>query len=54
VAIPTTKQTYCAIVVVAKYATAGNPSRTSITSHGFNTCGATGITRLERTLQVNY
>jgi hypothetical protein len=54
ISIPTAKQTYCATVVVAKYASPGNPSRTSITSHGFNTCSATGITRLERTLQVNY
>ncbi|HVV38927.1 MAG TPA: hypothetical protein VHD31_01215 [Candidatus Paceibacterota bacterium] len=41
----------CATVTVAK---AGNPSQTTVTSHGYNTCSSTGIVRLERALQINY
>jgi hypothetical protein len=49
-------QTPCAIVYVAKV---GNPSITTITSHGYNTgtasCGAVnGQLQLERVLQVSY
>jgi len=43
-------QTPCAIVYVAK---AGNPSVTTITSHGYNTCVA-GPLQLERVFQVTY
>lgn len=43
-------QIYCAIVTVAK---SGNPSQTTIISHGYNTC-APGPLQLERVLQVNY
>ncbi|TSC69171.1 MAG: hypothetical protein G01um101456_315 [Parcubacteria group bacterium Gr01-1014_56] len=46
-----TPQTYCATVVVAK---SGNPSQTSVVSHGFNDCTTTGPVRLERALQVRY
>lgn len=42
--------TPCAVVYVAKV---GNPSVTSITSHGYNTCTA-GPLQLERVLQVSY
>jgi hypothetical protein len=42
---------YCAIVQVAK---SGDPSQTTVISHGFNTCANNGITRLERALQVSY
>lgn len=41
----------CAKVEIGK---SGNPSQTSIISHGYNTCAATAPLRLERTLQVNY
>lgn len=41
----------CAKVEVAK---SGNPSQTTIISHGYNTCSAANTLRLERTLQVNY
>ena len=44
-------QTYCATVVVAK---SGNPSQTSVISHGFNDCSGSGQVRLERALQVRY
>src|SRR3569623_572994 len=30
------------------------PSRTTLLSHGYNTCDAAGTLRLERTLQINY
>ncbi len=39
----------CAKVEVAKN---GNPSQTTIISHGYNTCGTS--LRLERSLQINY
>ena len=41
----------CALVTVAKV---GNPSQTTVVSHGYNTCSSTGIVRLERALQVSY
>lgn len=41
----------CSIVTVEKV---GNPSQTTVTSFGFNTCVSTGFTRVERVLQVNY
>lgn len=41
----------CAKVEVAK---SGDPSRTTVTSHGYNTCASGGMVRLERALQVNY
>jgi hypothetical protein len=41
----------CVKVEVGK---SGNPSQTTIISHGYNTCSATNALRLERTLQVNY
>ncbi len=42
---------YCVKVEVAKV---GNPTVTTVTSHGYNTCqGGTGL-RLERILQVSY
>jgi hypothetical protein len=45
----------CALVTVAKSAAnSGDPSQTTIVSHGYNTCSATGIVRLERALQVSY
>ena len=44
-------QTMCATVEVKKW---GNPSQTTIISHGYNTCASTGVDRLERALQVNY
>jgi hypothetical protein len=43
-------QTPCAIVYVAKV---GNPSVTTITSHGYNTC-VSGSLQLERVFQVSY
>lgn len=43
-------QTPCAIVYVAKV---GNPSVTTITSHGYNTC-VQGPLQLERVFQVTY
>lgn len=43
-------QTPCALVYVAKV---GNPSVTTITSHGYNTCVA-GPLQLERVFQVTY
>ncbi len=49
---PTTANTSpCAKVEVGK---TGNPSRTTIIAHGFNTCLTTTGLRVERTLQVNY
>lgn len=49
-------QPYCAVVTVAKY---GTPTKTSVTSKGYNfgsaTCGSTvGMVRLERALRVSY
>ncbi len=44
-------QPYCAIVTIAK---TGTPARTTIISHGYNTCAAGGVTRVERALQVSY
>jgi len=41
----------CAKVEVGKF---GNPARTTIVSHGYNTCSAGSALRLERTLQVSY
>lgn len=59
IAAPTTTTTFwismgtaaapCAKVEVSKQ---GNPSQTTIVSHGYNTCG--GGLRLERSLQINY
>lgn len=46
-------QSYCATVTVAKYGTAAQP-RTTVTSHGYNTCISGAAVRLERALQVNY
>jgi len=43
--------TPCVKVEVGK---SGNPSQTTIISHGYNTCSTSGTLRLERTLQVNY
>ncbi len=52
ITIPAPAQTYCATVVVSK---SGNPSQTTIVSHGYNTCSSSGaVTRLERALQVTY
>jgi hypothetical protein len=42
----------CAIVTVAKWN--GTPSRTDITSRGYNICVNNGSTRLERALHVSY
>lgn len=44
--------TTCATIDVGKFTNAG-VLYTTIVSHGFNTC-TTGITRVERTLQVTY
>jgi len=44
-------QPYCATVIVAKY---GNPTRTTVASHGYNTCNANDPRRIERALQANY
>lgn len=41
----------CAVVTVGK---SGNPSQTSVVSHGYNTCSSSGMVRIERALQVNY
>jgi hypothetical protein len=41
----------CATIVVAK---SGDPSRTTVVSHGYNTCQNGGIVRLERALQIDY
>jgi hypothetical protein len=41
----------CAKITVAK---SGDPSKTTITSQGYNTCQTGGMVRLERTLQINY
>jgi len=49
----TPAQTYCAVVDVGK-ATIGGVLYTNIISRGYNTCLSTGVTRLERTLKVNY
>lgn len=43
-------QTPCAIVYVVKV---GNPSVTTVTSHGYNTCAASAL-QLERVFQVSY
>ncbi len=43
-------QTPCAVVYISKV---GNPSVTTITSHGYNTCAA-GPLQLERVFQVTY
>lgn len=48
--IASKNQTPCAIVYVAKV---GNPSITTITAHGYNTCVA-GPLQLERVFQVTY
>ena len=42
---------YCATVIIAKW---GNPSQTSVVSHGYNTCVANSQARVERALQVTY
>lgn len=47
-------QPYCALVTVAKR---GTPTLTTVVSHGYNTAcppGVPSMTRLERTLQVDY
>ncbi len=44
-------QAYCATVTVAK---SGNPSQTTVSAHGFNTCTANAPLRIERALQVSY
>ncbi len=41
----------CAQVVVTKV---GNPSATTVVSHGYNTCSGGGVVRIERALQVSY
>lgn len=51
ISMGTTATAPCAKIEVGK---AGNPSQTTIISHGFNTCTTAGIVRLERALQVNY
>ncbi len=51
ISMGTTANAPCAKIEVGK---AGNPSQTTIISHGFNTCSTAGIVRLERALQVNY
>jgi hypothetical protein len=38
-------------VIIAKW---GNPSQTSVVSHGYNTCVANSQARVERALQVTY
>lgn len=43
-------QTPCAMVYVAKV---GNPSVTTVTSHGYNTCASSAV-QLERVFQVSY
>ncbi len=45
-----TIQTPCALVSISKL---GNPSVTTVTSHGYNTCVA-GPLQLERVFQVSY
>jgi hypothetical protein len=45
------QQPYCAWVEVAK---SGSPTQTTIISHGYNTCDAGSMLRLERVLQVSY
>jgi len=42
---------YCVTVQVEK---SGTPTLTTVTSKGYNTCAAAGVTRLERVLQVTY
>ncbi len=44
-------QPYCTTITVAKY---GSPTKTTITSRGYNTCLAGSPSRLERALRVNY
>lgn len=44
-------QPYCATVTVAKY---GSPTKTTVTSRGYNTCTTGGVARLERALQISY
>ncbi|MEK7109477.1 MAG: hypothetical protein AAB919_03545 [Patescibacteria group bacterium] len=44
-------QPYCAVVTIAK---SGTPTQTTVVSHGYNTCAAGGVVRLERALQVSY
>ncbi|MBP9711044.1 MAG: hypothetical protein KBD50_02165 [Candidatus Pacebacteria bacterium] len=45
----------CAKVTVAKVATvAGQPSRTTVTSRGYNSCSGATPTRVERAFQVSY
>lgn len=44
-------QPYCATVTVEKF---GSPTRTVVTSHGYNTCAQGAPGRLERALQVSY
>jgi hypothetical protein len=46
----TTVQGPCAVVTVAKY---GIPARTTIVSHGYNSC-ATSVIQLERVFQITY
>lgn len=51
VSMGTAASTSCAKVEIAKH---GNPSQTTIISHGYNTCSANAPLRLERTLQIDY
>jgi len=51
ISMGTTALAPCAKVEVGK---SGNPSQTTIISHGFNTCSTAGLVRLERALQVSY
>lgn len=46
-----TGQPYCATVVVAKR---GNPTLTTVTSNGYNTCATNAPGKLQRVLQVTY
>jgi len=46
-----TPKSYCATVTVAKW---GNPTNTTIVSHGYNTCDVNDPHRIERALQANY
>lgn len=51
IVLGTSASSPCAKVEVAKV---GDPSQTTVISHGYNTCASTGVVRLERALQVNY
>ncbi len=48
-------QTYCATVSVGKFTNGSGVLFTNIASRGYNTCdSSSGVTRVERALQVNY